>query len=190
MEDKMEHKKCDRKGFQGVITIEMSYLIPMVLLIFLIVIYTVFYYHDKNILIGAASETAAVGTQMERRPDKDGQTGLSEFYQQRIEGKLIFFSGAQVSVDVSRKWVEINAYASRREMKIHILQRAAITEPEKAIRRKRILENLAQADKNNSDVSNGGDKNISSSNNSNPNNTAIESNTTIKSNTAIEADLD
>lgn len=146
----MERKECNKKNFRGVITVEMSYLIPIVLLIFLLVMYTVFYYHDKNILIGAASETAAVGAQIERRPDKKGQVGLEEFYQERIGGKLIFFSRVHVSVNISKKWVEIEAYASRKKMRIHILQRAAITEPEKAIRRKRMLDGIVQTEKNDS----------------------------------------
>ncbi|MCI9441688.1 MAG: pilus assembly protein [Ruminococcus sp.] len=150
MEDKMENKESDKKGFQGVITVEMSYLIPIVLLIFLFVIYTIFYYHDKNILIGAASETAVTGAQMERRPDKKSQVDMEEFYQQRIGGKLIFFSGTQVSVNISKKWVEIEAFASRRKMQIHIIQRAAITEPEKAIRRKRILDKITETDNDDS----------------------------------------
>ena len=57
-------------GFSGVITVEMSYLIPIILALFLTVIYTTFYYHDKIILFGAAGETAAVGAEMERMPDE------------------------------------------------------------------------------------------------------------------------
>lgn len=144
----MKEKKYSKRSFQGVITVEMSYLIPIVLLIFLLVIYTVFYYHDKNILIGAASEAAVAGAQMERRLDKKGQVDMEGFYQKRIRGKLIFFSGAQVSVNVSRKWVEVDAYASRRKMQIHIIQRAAVTEPEKAVRRKRMLDKFSQTDQN------------------------------------------
>lgn len=146
----MKSKEWDKKGFCGVITVEMSYLIPVILLIFLLVVYTVFYYHDKNILIGAAGETAVTGVQMERRPDKKRQTDLAEFFQERIRGKLVFFSGIQVSVDISKKWVVVDAYAKRGKMQVHILQRAAITEPEKAIRRKRILENFASSDSDNS----------------------------------------
>lgn len=152
MGGRMINKEYGKRSFCGIITVEMSYLIPIVLIVFLLIVYTVFYYHDKNILIGAASETATVGAQMERRPDKKGQVSLEEFYQERIRGKLIFFSGVQISVNTSRKWVEIEAYASRRKMHIHILQRAAITEPEKAIRRKWLIENIVhmdEADSNN-----------------------------------------
>lgn len=101
-------------------------------------------------VIGAASETAVTGAQMERRPDKKSQVDMEEFYQQRIGGKLIFFSGTQVSVNISKKWVEIEAFASRRKMQIHIIQRAAITEPEKAIRRKRILDKITETDNDDS----------------------------------------
>ena len=75
----------------GVITVEMSYILPMVFWTFLAVIYMIFYFHDKNIMIGAAAETAVVGAQLERKPDEKDRTDLEGFYQQRIAGKLILF---------------------------------------------------------------------------------------------------
>ena len=95
----MKQKKwiptCNERGLKGVITVELSYLLPIILMIFLTVVYVTFYYHDKNILIGAASETAAVGAQLERKPDENVQTDLAGFYQDRILAKLILFSGAE-----------------------------------------------------------------------------------------------
>lgn len=135
----------DKDGFRGVITVEMSYLVPIILILFLMVIYTTFYYHDKNILIGAASETAAVGAQMERKPDENGQTDLAGFYQERIAGKLILFSGAEASVTTAKKWVEVSSYAEWGEMRLHIVQRAALQKPEAAIRRKWMLEKAVDA---------------------------------------------
>lgn len=46
---------------QGVITVEMAYLMPIIFMVFVLIVYTSFYYHDKQILIGAAAETTAVG---------------------------------------------------------------------------------------------------------------------------------
>lgn len=132
-------------GFSGVITVEMSYLIPIILVLFLTVIYTTFYYHDKNILIGAAGETAAVGAQMERKPDEKGQTDLAGFYQERIQGKLILFSGAEASVSTEKKWVEVSTYADWGKMRLHVVQRAALQKPEAAIRRKWMLEKAVEA---------------------------------------------
>lgn len=135
---------CEGRGLKGVITVELSYLLPMILMIFLMVVYVTFYYHDKNILIGAASETAVLGAQMERKPDVKGQTDLAGFYQERIRGKLILFSGAQASVDITRKWVEVNAYADRGRMQLHVVQRAPLSDPETAIRRLWMLEKAVE----------------------------------------------
>lgn len=145
----MKHKKripaWKGRSLKGVITVELSYLIPIILAIFLAVIYTTFYYHDKNILIGAASETAVTGAQMERKPGKDGETDLAGFYQERIQGKLIFFSGAEASVSTSKKWVEVSAYADRGGMQLHVVQRAALQKPEAAIRRKWMIDKAVDA---------------------------------------------
>ena len=68
-EIKAEHKKKKRivmeKGtmVQGVITVEMAYIIPIIFILFATIVYTVFFYHDKNILIGAAGETTEEDTE-------------------------------------------------------------------------------------------------------------------------------
>lgn len=132
------------KTLNGVITVEMSYLIPIILMVFLLTIYSVFYYHDKNILIGAASETAVLGAQMERKPDEKGQTDLETFFQERIQGKLILFSGAQVDVSTSSDQVNVLVLAEKGRMKIRTEQKASVVVPEEKIRRKKILEKLAE----------------------------------------------
>lgn len=140
----MGEKEWGRGTVSGVITIEMSYLIPIILFIFVLVVHTVFYYHDKNILIGAAGETVVLGAQIERKPDESGQIDLTGFYQERIRGKLILFSGAQADISVTEKSVEINVSAVRGRMRIQIAQSAAVVMPEKKIRQKRILESLVK----------------------------------------------
>lgn len=147
--DKLEIKKRNNKNcvisrtVSGVITIELSYLIPLILFLFVSIMYTVFYYHDKNILIGAASETAVLGAQLKRKPDENDLVDLSDFCQERIQGKLIFFAGAQADISLSDKGIEITVYASRGRMKIQTTQKAPVVKPEKKIRQKRILEELA-----------------------------------------------
>lgn len=140
MKEKQRIQVCNEYGLSGVITVEMSYLIPTILVLFMMIIYTTFYYHDKNILIGAASETAALGAQLERAPGNDGQTDLAGFYQERIQGKLILFSGADVAVSIEKKWAEVSAYADWGNMRLHVIQRAALQEPEAVIRRKWMAE--------------------------------------------------
>lgn len=134
----------ERMELKGVITIEMSYLLPVIFVLFSMIVYTVFYYHDKNILIGAAGETAVVGTQIQRKPDETGQTDMESFFQERIRGKLILFGGADVTVDVSEDWVCVSAAARKRGMSLNVTQKAEVTEAEKTIRRKRIAESVIE----------------------------------------------
>ena len=49
--------------------IEMSYIMPLFFSLFVIIIHTVFYYHDKNILMGTAYEAAVVHSQKKRSPE-------------------------------------------------------------------------------------------------------------------------
>lgn len=51
------------KKVRGSATVEMAYMMPVIFLAFVSAIYMVFYLHDKNIVIGAAYETAIVGAQ-------------------------------------------------------------------------------------------------------------------------------
>lgn len=126
---KKDHMKkiSTAKNVSGVITVEMSYLMPIVLLIFAMTVHTVFYYHDKNILIGAAAETAVVGAQMERKPDE--AIDLNGFFSERISGKLILFSGAEVTIEISGKRVQVEARAENGKRVVQIVQRAVVVEP-------------------------------------------------------------
>ena len=47
-------------------TVEMSFLMPIIMLLVMSSIYAFFYYHDKNIIAGAAYETAVVGSNKAR----------------------------------------------------------------------------------------------------------------------------
>lgn len=122
------------KEVKGVITVEMSYILPMILSVLAIIIYTVFYFHDKNILIGAAAETAVLGAQLERKPDETGQTDLNGFCMQRAAGKLILFGSVSVDVEVTEKWVTVLAQANHGKMSAAVRQRAPVLKPEKKIR--------------------------------------------------------
>lgn len=139
----MIHRKFRmERNVRGMITVEMTYILPIIFLIFIMVIYTVFYYHDKNILIGAAGETAIAAAQTARRPEKTDPSDFVNVYRERIHGKLILFSGVEVSVEEDGKQIHVNVCAKRKKMRLQITQSAAIVEPEKKIRRKRSLEKL------------------------------------------------
>ena len=109
-----------------------------------ILIYTFFYYHDKNIIAGAAYETAVVGSN-KAREKPDSQTGsgdrsgtdaaeLETLFQSRVNGKCILLSTIQGQVTVEGDEVCVRAQGTWRKMKVSVEKRAAITEPEKKLR--------------------------------------------------------
>ena len=81
---------------KGSTVIEMSYIVPLFLGLFVLIMYAVFYYHDKAVLNGAASETAILGVQAERRADT--HYDLEDFFHGRVDGKLIYMTDADVTV--------------------------------------------------------------------------------------------
>lgn len=126
---------------RGSVTVEMAYVLPSIILIFLLILYTVFYFHDKNILNGAAAETAVLGAQIVREPGRE-ETDLQGFYKDRIRGKLITLRLTGVEVKNSEDKVTIIASAGRKWMRVSVEQTAVISRPEKEIRKKRRLESL------------------------------------------------
>lgn len=122
----------NKKELKGSAVIEMSYIIPMFLFLFVLLMHTVFYYHDKAVLNGAAGETAVLGAQAARRPETEYD--LEEFFHTRTDGKLIYMKNPSVSVENDEKSVTVSASADRAFMKLRISQKALIVKPEEKIR--------------------------------------------------------
>lgn len=121
-----------RKYVSGSSVIEMAYIIPLFFMIFVVIIHTVFYYHDKMIMTGAACETAIVGAQSERNRGMDSD--LDVFFKERLEGKLIYMTNPELQVIKTDNKVEAIACAEVGAMKIVIHEKADIVHPEKRIR--------------------------------------------------------
>ena len=124
-------------------TVEMSFLMPIIMLLVMSSIYAFFYYHDKNIIAGAAYETAVVGSKAREKPDSQTGSGdrsgtdvaeLETLFQSRVNGKCILLSTIQGQVTVEGDEVCVRAQGTWRKMKVSVEKRAAITEPEKKLR--------------------------------------------------------
>ena len=150
----MDTKKM--RWVSGNSVIEMSYIMPLFFSLFVIIIHTVFYYHDKAIIGGAAAESAVMGAQYVRRYDKNYD--IEAFFQEKIHGKLIyvrrydknydieaffffFFHGkliymtdVNVIAEVNKEEVQVFAEAKRSFMKTNVKRTADIVNPEKKIR--------------------------------------------------------
>lgn len=121
-----------KRELKGSAVVEMSYIIPMILFLFVMIIHAVFYYHDKAVLNGAAGETAVLGAQTARR--KGTEYDLEEFFHNRTEGKLIYMTDPDVSVEEDEESVTVKASAARSFMRLSIYQRTLIVKPEEKIR--------------------------------------------------------
>ena len=132
------------KYLRGSFTVEMSLLMPFVLFLILECILAIFYYHDKNILSGAAYETTVVGSNLAREKDKLNESRMEELCRQRINGKCILMTNFQVNAEVGEDVVEVSVRARHKRLKVHVTKRASLTEPEQHIRKIRKIKEVVR----------------------------------------------
>ena len=125
----MKNKLCN-----GSITVEMSFLMPMILFLILSCILAVFYYHDKNIISGVAYETAVVGSTKAREREGVTSEELQELFEQRLQGKCILFPGVRAKIGVGEKEIKVEGRASWNRIQMSTVKYASVTEPETYIR--------------------------------------------------------
>ena len=101
-----------KKGLEASFTVEMSAVAPLCLLLVAACILVFFYFHDKNILSGAAYETATTGSIKAREKDGVEPGELEALFAQRTGGKCILFAGAGAEVSVTEEEVAVNVTAS------------------------------------------------------------------------------
>ena len=136
----MGYIKCREKTkwLRGSTVIEMSYIIPLFLGLFVIIIHAVFYYHDKAVLNGVAGETAVLGAQAANEllaARREGtEYDLEDFFSERAEGRLIYMKDISVTVTENDTEVIVYASAQRNIMKLAVRQSARIARPEKKLR--------------------------------------------------------
>lgn len=128
-----------RRECQASTIVEMAYLIPVILLMWMLVIFALFYYHDKTLVIGAAYETAVVGGEWYEEADEVETEKIGEYFQNRIRGKLLFYSYISADVQMEEDLLIVDAGARKRGMRIHVVQKVKIRNPKKEIRRIQII---------------------------------------------------
>ena len=127
------------RELSGMITVEMAYIVPVILSVFFLSVLGIFYYHDKDVIASCAYEAAVVGSVKSR--EKDGVTeGLViRVFQERVRGKCIVFSGVQAEAAVTEDMVKVTASAANGRMSLSVTEMARVTRPEEKIREHRRL---------------------------------------------------
>ena len=73
---------------------------------------------------------------------EDGK--MEQYFQKRIENKLIFFDTVSVETAVVKDEFEVTAGAKKRKMRVSVKRSAALTVPEEKIRRKKVLQEIVE----------------------------------------------
>ena len=134
MSDRKKDKSILKKKYQGSLTVEAAYLMPVIGMILAVSILALFYFHDKNIISSCAYETAVVGSTKAREKDGVSPYILIRAFQERIHGKCILFPDAAVEVQVKENLILVHAYSRRKGMTVSAEHRMKVTDPEKYIR--------------------------------------------------------
>jgi len=112
----------------GSTVVEMSYIMPLILLMFVLIIHTVFYFYDR-----AAAETAVLGAELERRHGAE-EENLKEFFEERTSGKLILMTNPSVAITRTDNKIQVTAMVQKGRFELEVRQRAVIVNPEEKIR--------------------------------------------------------
>ena len=129
------------KGFSGSITVEMSYVLPMIVIIIFVLIYTVFYYHDKAVLSGAVAETVEQGIE-DVRNDNNDRTDLKVYLKNRIGNKLIWLKVSKINISKTSNRVKVSVLAEKKFFKTKVYLEGSVPYPEERLREKKKVEDL------------------------------------------------
>lgn len=127
------------KELSGVITVEMVYIVPVVLLVFFLSVMGIFYYHDKAVMNACAYEAAVVGSTKAREKDGVTEEMVTAVFKERVNGKCILFVGIQADSQISEERITVQVSAVRGRMRLSVAGTASVTEPEEKIRKYRRL---------------------------------------------------
>lgn len=125
---------------KGSFTVEAAVIVPLFLFVFGILLHTLFYYHDKNILKAVAHETIALASKEE---DIKG-TEMKEYFQSRIQGKLLLFSKVDSEIKSSKTEATVVCKAKKNVMSVKVECVMKRTKPEKYIRNIRKLKKIGE----------------------------------------------
>lgn len=129
-----------KKKIKGSFTIEAAIIVPLILFIFGVLLHILFYWHDKNILMSTAHETAALGSSRSEMAELE----LEYYFFSRMEGKLLLFDRVECISYIEDDRVTVAWDGSKRSMVAKGEYSVSRTRPEDYIREIRKLEKLGE----------------------------------------------
>lgn len=135
----MKQERIADREFSGMITVEMAYIVPVILFVFFLSVMGLFYYHDKQVIAACAYEAAVTGSTKAR--EKNGVTAgtVGAVFDERVHGKCILFGEVCGNVQVGDEQIVVKASAAKGKLRVSVIETASVTEPEAKIRKYRRL---------------------------------------------------
>lgn len=130
------------KKLKGSTTIEMAYIMPVILLVFSVTIYCVFYLYDKNVLYATAYEGAIIGKSQYATTTGIVEEELEEFLIERSQNRLLFFTLDSLEIEIEEERVIIELQVEKGIMGMTITQSMPLVEQEAYVRKMRLLKDL------------------------------------------------
>lgn len=128
------------KRLRGSFTIEAAIIVPLILFIFGVLLHILFYWHDKNILMSTAHETAAFGSSRSEMSEIE----LEYYFFSRMEGKLLLFDRVECISHIEDDKVTVAWDGSKRSMVAKGEYSVSRAKPEDYIRELRKLKKLGE----------------------------------------------
>lgn len=128
------------RNLRGSFTIEASLIIPLILFVFSVLLYTLFYFHDKNIVTAIAHETLAVGSGREEVDEEE----LERYFYQRMNDRLLLFTQVDYEVSIDEEQIQMVCEAKKSNMVLKIESVMSRTAPEDYIRSVRKLTKIGE----------------------------------------------
>ena len=128
------------RRIKGSFTVEAAVIVPLIVFIFGVLLHILFYWHDKNILISTAHETAVFGSGR----DQISEIELEYYFFSRMEEKLLLFNRVECVSYIEEDKVRVVFDGSRGQMVAKGMSTVSRTDPEGYIRNVRKLKKLGE----------------------------------------------
>ena len=96
-------------------TIEAIVACSVFFLSFFLVVNGLFYYHDKNILMGTAYEAAVVQSQKKRSPETCTVGEVEQSFERAAKRRMLLFSKVDLTIEETDQKVTVRGTASKGE---------------------------------------------------------------------------
>ena len=90
---------------RGSVTVEMSFLVPIIFSVIVVVIQILFYFHDKIILEGVVYETVTVCSGKDEITEED----VNEYFSEALGKRLLMFANIESEVMLEEKEIKMKS---------------------------------------------------------------------------------